>query len=186
MNRILRTLFAALILALLAGCSTLSVNYDYDDNFDFVQYKTYMWMDRPNVAPANAQHALETSDLLDGRIRNSIAGELSARGMSESAENPDFLVVHHVGAKEKIQVTDWGYSYSNHYWGGYGNRQIDVYQFTEGTLIIDIVDASSKALVWRGSGTGVVEKARPTPEKQQAKLNEVVFKIMKSFPPQGK
>jgi hypothetical protein len=106
---------------------------------------------------------------------------MEERGIAKS-DNPDLLVVYHIGTQEKIQVTDWGYRYSDYYWG-YGGRQIDVHQFTEGTLVIDLIDAESKNLVWRGTGTGAVEKSQRSPEEIQAKIDEVVHKIMKSFPP---
>ena len=103
------------------------------------------------------------------------------RGITMS-DNPDLLVVYHIGTQEKIQVTDWGYRYSDYYWG-YGGRQIDVYQFTEGSLVIDLVDAETTNLVWRGTGTGVVDQDQKSPEEMQARANEVINKIMKSFPP---
>jgi len=64
-----------------------------------------------------------------------------------------------------------------------GGRQIDVYPFTEGSLIIDLVDAQTKALVWRGTGTGVVEKVQRTPEEMQERADKIIKKIMESFPP---
>ena len=108
---------------------------------------------------------------------------MAARGLAPSNAQPDLEVVYHVGAQDKIQVTDWGYRYSDYYWG-YGGRQIDVYQYTEGTLVIDLVDAATDNLVWRGSGSGVVDQTQRTPEEMQARMNDIVAKIMKSFPPQ--
>ena len=92
------------------------------------------------------------------------------------------LIVYHIGTQEKIQVTDWGYRYSDYYWG-YGGRQIDVYQFTEGSVVFDLIDSETNNLVWRGTGTGVVNQDRKSPEEMQARANEVINKIMKSFPP---
>ena len=33
-----------ILLAVLTGCSTISVNYDYDNNTDWAKFKTYAWM----------------------------------------------------------------------------------------------------------------------------------------------
>ena len=63
------------------------------------------------------------------------------------------------------------------------SMQIDVYQFTEGTLVIDLVDAETKNLVWRGTGTGAVDKTQRSPEEMQADIDKVINKIMASFPP---
>ena len=169
----------------LAGCSTISVQYDYDNTVDFMQYKTFGWVAPPDQATrSSAQAAKANSGLLDKRIRTAITQEMTARGMTEDAANPDLLVVFHLGSKDKIQVTDWGYHYSNYYWGG--RNQIDVYQYTEGQLIIDMVDAASKDLVWRGSGTKAVNTTKQTPEQMQESINQAVNQIMASFPPKGK
>jgi len=184
-NKILRILTVVTALVLTAGCSTLTVNYDYDNNVDFTEFKTFSWMAKPAGVPVNALEAQGQSGLLDGRIREAIAAVMADRGFTEDANAPDLLAIHHLGHQEKVQVTDWGYRYSDYYWG-YGSRQIDVHQYTEGTLIIDLVDAETKSLVWRGSGTGVVEKVQRSPEEQQRKVNDVIMQIMVNFPPHGK
>jgi hypothetical protein len=169
----------ALLLTGLAGCSTMSVDYDFDTEVDFQQLQTFTWID---TAP---QYGQDTSGLVLKRIQNAIGGELAARNMRESAEQPDVLVAYHLGAKDKIQVTDWGYSYSSYYWGR-GGQRIDVYSYTEGQLIIDLVDARTKELVWRGSGTKVINQGKKSPEELQAAIDEAVNKIMANFPPPGK
>jgi len=179
-----RNLFGSLILlillASLAGCSSLTVNYDYDQNVEWAKYKTYAWMDKPEQ-PTNPTQPMPDTKLWDQRFASSVEYEMGERGISES-DNPDLLVVYHFGSQDKIQVTDWGYRYSDYYWG-YGGRQIDVYQFTEGSLVIDLVDAETTSLVWRGTGTGVVDQSQKSPEEMQGRANEVINKIMKSFPP---
>jgi len=181
-KRILSLLLGGALLLTVVGCSTISVNHDYDEKADFASFKTFAWMAKPNVVPLDAGAAQQNNDLIDRRIRNSIEAELETRGMGETADNPDLLVIYHIGATDKIQVTDWGYRYSDYYWG-HGGRNIDVHQYTEGTLIIDLVSAGTKDLVWRGTGTKVLEGGQKSPEELQAKINEVVFKIMQSYPP---
>jgi len=179
-----RNLFGSLILlvllASLTGCSSLTVNYDYDQNVEWGKYKSYAWMEKPD-SPTNPTQPMPDTKLWDQRFANSVKYEMEERGISES-DNPDLLVIYHFGSTEKIQVTDWGYRYSDYYWG-YGGRQIDVYQFTEGSLVIDLIDAETKNLVWRGTGTGVVEQKQRTPEEWQARIDNIIQKIMESFPP---
>jgi hypothetical protein len=59
-------------------------------------------------------------------------------------------------------------------------RDIDVHTYTEGTLIVDLIDAKEEQLVWRGSGTGVVGNQ----EKIKEKAGEAIQKILADFPPQ--
>lgn len=173
-------LAVAILLAVLSGCSSLTVNYDYDNNVDWTKFKTYAWMEGP-PSQSDPTSALPNTGLLEQRVHSSVKYEMEQRGITQG-DDSDLLVVYHLGTQEKIQVTDWGYRYSDYYWG-YGGRQIDVNQFTEGSLVIDLIDAETKNLVWRGTGTGVVDKSQRTPEEMQARVDEVVNKVMKSFPP---
>jgi len=184
--RTLRTVAALAAVALMAGCSSMSVNYDFDSNADFAQYRTFAWMAKPQGLPADANQAKLHNDIIDRRIETAIQGELAARHIERVDENPGLLVVFHVGVEDKIQVTDYGYNYSPYsaYWGyGYGGRQLDVYQYQQGTLIIDLVDAKTKNLVWRGTGTKVLSGKQMSPDELQARINDVVAKIMQSYPP---
>lgn len=187
MNRIVRTAAAVAALALLAGCSSLSVNYDFDSHADFAKYHTFGWMDKtlPEGAAVDAQQAELNSNLLDRRIRSAVESQLEARGIRPAVDKPDMLVTYYVGVQDKIQVSDYGYHYSPYYWG-YGGRQIDVYQYQEGTLIIDLVDAETKDLVWRGSGTKVLDGSARNPDQAQERINDIVAKIMASYPPKAK
>jgi hypothetical protein len=179
-NPVAKILLLILALGLLAGCSSLTVNYDYDTNVDWSKHKTWAWMGKQG-GPAAGQSPELDSGLLDQRIRSSVEYEMEARGMTPSDE-PDVFVIYHLGSEEKIQVTDWGYRYSDYYWG-YGGRQIDVHQYTEGMLVIDIVDAETTNLVWRGIGQKVIDRTQKSPDEVQANLDKIVNKIMASYPP---
>ena len=178
-NQFLGVLIFILLVAV-SGCSSLSVNYDYDQDAHWSKYRTYGWMETPE-RDSNPTAPLADSGLLGQRIRNSINLVMADRRISTS-NDPDLLVIYHLGSQEKIQVTDWGYRYSDYYWG-YGGRQIDVYQFTEGSLVIDLVDAETQNLVWRGTGTKVIDQSQKSPEEMQDRANKIIRKIMESFPP---
>jgi hypothetical protein len=169
-----------LALGLLAGCSSLTVNYDYDTNVDWDKQKTWAWLGSQG-GPSSDDPALD-SGLLDQRIRSSVEYEMEQREMTPSDE-PDVFVIYHLGSEEKLQVTDWGYRYSDYYWG-YGGRQVDVHQYTEGMLVIDIVDAETKNMVWRGIGQKVIDRTQKSPEELQSRLDKIINKIMASYPPE--
>jgi hypothetical protein len=170
---------------LLSGCATISVNYDYDDAADFTIFKTYSWKEMDGKDMAGGEPGANNG-LLTTRVQSSVDAQMAARGLKKTDDNGDLNLVYHFGATDKIQVTDWGYNYSGYYRHGgygYGGRSVDVYQYTEGTLVIDIVDAGKNSLVWRGSGTGVVDVGQKTPEEIQAKIDKAVAEIMANFPP---
>jgi hypothetical protein len=167
----------------ISGCgSSISVNHDWDVNAPFEDFKTYDWIPLPETPPGNAGQAVQRNDLLDKRIRAAVDDALAGKGLVPSKNTPDLLVVYHVGVQDKVQVTDWGYRYSDYYWG-WGGREIDVYNYKEGTLIIDLIDAKTKNMVWRGAGTKPLDDGNPTPEKQEKNIRNAVGAIMEKYPP---
>jgi Domain of unknown function (DUF4136) len=60
-------------------------------------------------------------------------------------------------------------------------NQVDVYQYREGTLIIDLMDAKNNNLIWRGWGTSVLNSNDI--DLTEAEISEAVYKILKEFPP---
>ena len=177
----LRPLLILSVSLLAVGCSSISVTQDYDSEADFQSYYTFDWVPRPTTdVSANAQQAMQHNTLLDGRIKKAVNTQLTAKGMTQTPNSPDILLVYHVGSQDKINVTDWGYSYGG-YWG-YGGRNVDVYSYTQGTLIVDLIDASTKKLVWRGTATGTIDPGASS-EQRVRTINEAVSKMLKKYPP---
>lgn len=136
---------------LLIGCSTIMVSEDYDRRAPFTSYKTFDWMPKPEKMPANARAAIENSPLLGKRIQDIAESILTAKGLAPSKNNPDILINYYVGFKDRVDITGWGYFYGprwGYYWPYLG--PYDDYTYTEGTLVLDFVDAKTNELVWRG------------------------------------
>lgn len=176
MRRFVCVLF--FVLALPAGCSSLSVKHDYDREVDFTKYRNYGWMEKE--MPGDE---LETNPLIKKRVHTAVDATLASKGYKLTPpDEADFVVVIHAAIKERMRIQDWGrYGWYDPWWGPYGGR-VDVSYYEEGTLVIDIVDAREKELVWRGSGTGIV-KAYAHPEKMQKDLDRDVARILAPFPP---
>ncbi len=180
-----RTRAALAACLVFAGCSQYDINYDYDVDSNFSAYHTYAWMPQKTAeGSTSASVAMQQNSLLDKRIRDAVDAAMATKGFTVDVENPDVVVVYHTGMQNKVDVTDWGYSYSGSYWGWAG-RDIDVYNYTEGTLLVDLVDAKKKELVWRGSASGVVQPGS-TPEQIQQRLNDVTSQIFENYPPKAK
>jgi hypothetical protein len=176
MKKIFLFLFSA---ALLTSCSAIKVTTDYDNKVDFTKYKTFAFY-KPGIDKA------EISDIDKKRILRAIESQLLAQGFSKS-ENPDMLVSIFTKSREKVNVqqnNNFGYGYG---WGwnpwmmGNRNNNINVSQYTEGTLFIDFIDKQKKELVWQGIGTGALKLQDR--EKKEARINEFVKEIISRFPP---
>ena len=159
----------------LLGCSSVSTNYDYDMSYDFAKLKSYRWAEIASRA--------ESNPLVVQRVSAAVDAQLKAKGYTPAGGQADFLLMAHVGRQDRIQVTDWGWGYGPRAaWYGGG---VDVYQYEEGSLIVDVADARTQQLVWRGSATSIIDP-NATPEERTERINEAVAKMFEEFPPEKK
>jgi hypothetical protein len=79
----------------------------------------------------------------------------------------------------KVPVDAW-YGYRVGGWGGW--PQTYAYDYTEGTLLIDVIDPATMTLLWRGTGTGVVDPTA-SPQRREQRINDAVDRILDEFPP---
>ena len=177
--RSIKLFFLLFLLAAVVGCSTVyDVQTDYDTKTDFTNLRTYNWLPVPDKAD------IDSLDVI--RVQKAVNAEMQAKGLRLTSDNPDFLIAEHLGKKDKVSVRNWGYDYGPYagYWGGAWGPSggVSTYQFEEGSLILDFVDAQTKKMIWRGSAKAEVNDAR-TPEKRDELITEAVQKILKSFPP---
>jgi hypothetical protein len=162
-----------------SSCSSVKVTTDFDTKVDFNTYKTYAFY-KTGIDKA------EISDLDKKRILRAIEAELSILGMMKS-ENPDMLVSIFTKSREKVDINQnnnfgYGFGWGWNPWMGNGmNRNVNVSQYTEGTLFIDFIDKEKKELVWQGIGTGALKIQNR--EKKEARIKEFVKEIVSKFPP---
>jgi hypothetical protein len=159
---------------LIAGCSGIDVSHDYDKNYNFAALKTWSWSPKEFETNGGGQISRVTS-LTHERIRSAVDHELTVKKF-ERVENPsaDFWVRHYAAIGQRIE-SDSGYDY-----GWYGQ---DLRVYDEGTIIVDVISAKDKRLIWRGTARGAIDPGL-TPDEREKKIQDVVHDIMKDFPPQ--
>lgn len=188
----IRQTMLLLACAMLAGCSTMEVRYDYDPKVNFTGLKTYAWLDEPKKPTGDPR--IDDNAILKSRVHTAVDSALAARGFSKVETDPDFLVAYHVSLdrRQSVQTLNsyygygpgWGYGYGSYYRPGYwtGPPETYVYEYEEGTLILDIVNPESKELMWRGSAQDEV-RFKSSPEKDQTQLDQAVTEMLENFPP---
>lgn len=165
----LTALFTSLLLAfLLTDCA--SVRVDKIDAAHLSNYKKYAWV-KPGAQSSNEPSY--ANSITEDNIRNAVKAEFQKKGISEDEQNPDLLLMYHVFTSQKTQSVAnpapvypyYGYGFGPRAfvyrgvlipiaYGGYYNPWNTGYhteQYTDGTLIIDVIDAKSHELLWRGS-----------------------------------
>ena len=179
------TRFATIFLVLsMAAPAVAGIYVDYDRSADFTRYKTFKWVDKPGTS-------LQDHDqLLHSRVKQRIESELTEAGLVLDEASPDLLVAYHASSKEEFAVDTamFGYSFGpawawDPYWHGawgYGTgmatMSTSVRSYGVGTLLIDVVDAEKKQLIWRGSATGIVVPENP--HKLGKKVIKAIDKII--------
>jgi len=189
--RLTRTSLATLLcLGLTWGCATMKVGADFDREVDFAKLRSFAFAAQTH-APARieGQDPRVDNQLIRKRIRQAVAADLKARGYREVVDgDADFMVSFHVGSKEKVQVystpsTRYGYGYPHPYWvdsWGVTGTNVRAHTYTEGMLVIDIVDPGTNELIWHGWATDTIrESAEPG-----SKVKGAVSAILSKFPPQ--
>jgi hypothetical protein len=63
---------------------------------------------------------------------------------------------------------------------GMGEATVTTQTYKEGTLVIDMYDAKTKRLIWRGAVEGTLSDRAG---KNEENLNKAVAKMFKDFPP---
>jgi Domain of unknown function (DUF4136) len=168
--------FATSVWLALLGTMTpaQSVTYDYDRAASFSSYRTYAWTRGTEL----------TDELNHARVVRAIDDALVAKGLArlEPTGNPDVLVAYHASFDKNLEITGstygWGpFGLGGDRWGSATARPILV-----GTLVVDISDARTGAVVWRGLATSDVS---PTdkPESRDKKIAKATAKMFKNYPP---
>ena len=180
----LKMLASGSLVTILAACSSSpAIKSDYDHQADFSRYRTFGYM-----SPLGTDKA-GYSTLLTERLKDATRGQMEMRGYVYDASNPDLLVNFNGKLQQKTQVTEappppmgpyYGYR-SGFYggWPGYGWGDT-VYQYTEGTLNIDLVDARRKQMVWEGVAVGEVQN--PDTATSSQNIDKAVAGIFAKYP----
>ena len=165
--------FMVTLIVLSAGCSSVRVRTDFDRDADFSMYRTYSWLPRKDTG-----NRMMRSDLVRKHVVAGVDRELAAAGLTRvGRERADLLVNYYIGARNRVDVTHYGYRYGP--WGRYGPGGVSVRRYKEGSLVLDLVDRESKKLVWRGWASSVLRGRENIAED----INRSVKELMKRYPP---
>lgn len=189
---------AALILGL-AACTSIqtSTNFNPESTQAFKTYRTYAWLPMKEAKTQEDSHIY--NPIIQARVQRSVDRELAARGFQRAApgQKPDFKMGWHGAVDEKVAVDTvdsyYGYAWDPWYdpfygpiaFGGAGFPGDDVVarEYREGTLVLDVVDAGSNKLVWRGTAQAQLSE-HMSAAKSQRLIDRSVDKLLKDFPPE--
>ena len=120
---------------------------------------------------------------------NTIEYELTGYGLTQVEAGPDVYVTYHASSRREVSLESetigYGYgAYGTERWGLYGYRRIDpvvtdtrIVEVERGTLVVDIIDAATDELVWRGAAPDIV--ISDDPAKNQKNAEKVIRAMAK-------
>jgi hypothetical protein len=173
------------VLAAAGIASAMEVETRHDPDADFTAYRTFDHLPR-QPAPERGPFAPGTD--YDRRLRDIIERRLEGRGFQAVDADPDFLVAYSLGREERLDTSG-------------GRREITrgvsiaweegelVRASTEGTLVIEILDAESREPVWIGWATEVIDdpdRLLQEPERLMRKIDKAVRRVVRRFPPRDR
>jgi hypothetical protein len=182
MKRWLRS--GVLAAAMLAGCTGLRVDLDYDPARNFSAYHSYAWLP---AAVSKEGEAVIRNDLVEARVMSAVDNELNARKMQRAdKDSADFLVTYHINVENRVDVRtiDTGFGSRYHPWWGWNSRDTEtiVQNYKAGTLVLDIIDRKTDKLAWRASAETRLRDGL-TPQQRDTEVRNIVGLLMKNFPP---
>ncbi len=156
----------ACIASAVALGQTVSVNYNRSQ--DFSQYHTYAW------GSHNANQI--QNSILAQQAKSDIASALQGKGLQQvqESQNPDLIVTGNGGMQQQTSYSAWGMRGIG---GGMGG--ITPEQNVIGTMIVDIYDAKTKSLVWRGMAQNTLSNSG---DKNSKAVTKAVQKMFKQYP----
>lgn len=180
----LKNLFIAVPAIFVMACQpSVKVTSDYLQSTDFSSYKSfslYYLATSRNINQINEE-----------RLWKSLRSEMIRKGYVENNQNPDLLVNAVSVMKDKkylsgsSNIYGYGSIYRPYgYWNGgvamvSGTSTLRTYDYKDGSIVIDVIDAKTKRLLWEGTGTSQFEKQ---PKNVDEAIQKAITRIMADFP----
>jgi hypothetical protein len=168
-------MFAAAVSLTLLGTASFaqSVSFDLDRSVNFSRFRTYAWT--PGTELADQLH--------HARVVRSIEGQLAGRRLTkvQPDADPDVLVAYHTSFDRNLQINAFGSGWGGPRFGALRSGTATTQEILTGTLVVDIIDARTRALAWRGMASGDINTTA-TPEQRDRNINRAVQKMFKNYP----
>jgi hypothetical protein len=159
----------------LAACASMTVNSYVERSARFTQYRTYQW--GPVDTFSTGDPRLDGNTFFQERVKEEVDKQLATRGFEQvNTGAPDMWLHYHASVTQEVEPNgaDRKYEYCD---------TCEPYAYDAGTLVIDIVDAGTSKLVWRGWAEGSIQGAIDNQDWMEQRISEAVGRILSKLPP---
>jgi hypothetical protein len=176
----------AIAIGLPLAASAQQVRANWSKDAPFAQYRTYEW-----VGSEATNHPFYRQYV--GEYVNYALTKKKGLLQVTAAQKPDLYVTYHFTTRDVMDWNTYGYGFGPGWggwgWGGWGWGGMSYYQSSPsprvmGYLTLDLIDAHTRKIVWRGEAIqNDVTKSGNAEEKQVA---HSVYKMLDRYPPKIK
>ena len=179
MRGVLRLAALTLSAPIWTACATINVSSHVQRGLDITQYRTYDW--GPADALPTGDPRLDQDPYFQDRVQGAFEKQMAAHGFERAAsDRPDLLIHYHASISRRIDVNradqSYGYCYDD-------DCRARVIAYEAGTLVLDVVDARTRRVIWRGWAQHNVEGVLGHPDKMAGKIDEAVRRMLERLPP---
>lgn len=183
----MRKIFAVAVVTVLFSAVVIAeTKSDYDRSYDFSKLRTWDF----KAITRMPEDPVGINTLWDQRIRTGLESHFTEIGYRRiDNEDPDFLVTYFMGIKEKYDIRYIHYGFPSptigggvcgswYGWEGLQGGLVDVWRipYHESTLVVDIIDAHTNQMVWRGYDSRTIDF-----DKSEKTIHKSVEKLTKRF-----
>lgn len=169
-------LLLALCAVVLVGsaCGLRSVHSYTGRGVNLEGYRHYTWA--PASRSRTGDPRLDNNEIFREHVREMIDRRLIERGFVKDAPglSPDVVVHYHTSINQDMdlhELAPWDVC-----------PECTPFVFDAGTLVIDLVDARSEALVWRGWAEGNITGLVDDQAQLEAEIDRAIARILAPLP----
>jgi uncharacterized protein DUF4136 len=175
-----------LALAFVAACAGDQATVAYNPDAGFSSFRTFAMVSRPDSA---------SPQLIDDRARAAIQTQLEAKGLRDTTrQGADLLVGYGIVDRTNKDVAKanwdwapaWGWRYYR--WGVAwpADFQHDAGDYTDGTVVVYLVNARTRRVVWQAQAPDVLLLPPGSPAHASEQIDGAVAALFTKFPASSK
>jgi hypothetical protein len=165
------------VLMTAVGCASMSVSSHMEPNLQTTAYHTFGW-GTPDPLPTGDPR-LDQDPFFKDRIEGAVEKQMSARGFTFTDKDPDLRLHYHAVITPRLDVNrvdrEYGYCYDD-------TCSARVFDYEQGTLVIDVVDVKTNRVIWRGWAQETIEPALKNQDRMAKDIAEAVQRMLARFP----
>ena len=151
----------------LSGCAVRRTDSYLARGANLSSYRTYAWGPAPRGGTGDVR--LDNNEMFQERLRAAVEKQLASRGFEKTAAAPQLLVHYHASVEQRIDLMKTEPREAC--------RDCGPFIYDAGTMVIDLVDAPTSDLLWRGWSTANIDRLIDNQQWFEEHIDETVAKI---------